>query len=93
MPYFYDWINKRWQPYPKGSDPMCPKYTTRSFARRFTLLPQLIKEIETGEGEVKLYAGLLARAIVVSDIDPTLMNEFGERIAELTEPEQKLEKS
>jgi hypothetical protein len=83
MPYHYNWINKCWDEHeqPLG----CGPYTVRSSARRFRLLPELIKEIETGDGPTKLYAGMLARHILVSDIDAQLMDEFGKTIADLTE--------
>jgi hypothetical protein len=46
----------------------------------------LLEEIERGDSEVKLYAGLLARKLVVGD--EALMKEFGERIAKL-QPHQR----
>jgi hypothetical protein len=39
-------------------------------------------EIEHGSSEVKLYAGLLARALILAD--PALMNAFGKRVARLS---------
>ena len=83
MPHHYNWINKCWDEH-EHSLGLGP-YTVRSSARRFRLLPELIKEIETGDGPTKLYAGMLARHILVSDIDAQLMDEFGKTIADLTE--------
>jgi hypothetical protein len=55
---------------------------------RWRLLSELIKEIEISDPATKLYAGLLARHLLVSDIDARPMDEFGECVANLTEERQ-----
>ena len=80
MPSYYDWIDKCWI---KDDLPSHLRARTLRSLMRRRLLPELIKEIETGNSEVRLYAGMLARRLVVGDFH--LMDEFGERVAALTE--------
>jgi hypothetical protein len=42
-------------------------------------LAHLIDEIQRGGSEAKLYAGLLARTLLVND--PVLMDKFGKQVA------------
>lgn len=76
MGFYYDWVNDRWQ----------EKSTNGRRHRRIrawrTLLPALVDEIENGDSEGKLYAGLLARHIVTND--EILMEDHGKRVAKLT---------
>jgi len=73
MGYYYDWVNEKWQHRP---GPVLPE---RRYRRRETLLRYLLAEINDGDSLTSLYAGLLARALVV--LDEELMNEYGERVA------------
>jgi hypothetical protein len=76
MGYFYDWVNNRW------ADKAGLEGHPRRKPAHETLLPELMKEIEPGSSETSLYAGLLARAIVVQDCG--LMREYGKQVARLT---------
>lgn len=75
MGYFYDWINEKWED--KAGHEGHPRKSAHQ-----TLLPQLMKEIEQSSSETRLYAGLLARAIVVQDYG--LMREYGKQVARAT---------
>jgi hypothetical protein len=77
MSWYYDWIEKKWQP--KQEPSSCQR---QQHPRRRTLLRDLLGEIDTGDSVTKLYAGLLARAVVAQDQE--LMKEYGKRIAEQT---------
>ena len=79
MGYYYDWINKRWQ----ERIPTARPRPARSVSRQ-TLLSGLIEEMHNGDSESKLYAGLLARVVVVGDEE--LMKTFGKQVACLTDP-------
>jgi hypothetical protein len=76
MGYFYDWVNEKWE------DKAGHECHPRRKAAHQTLLPQLMKKIEQGSSETRLYAGLLVRAIVVQDF--SLMREYGKQVARLT---------
>jgi hypothetical protein len=83
MPYYYDWIDRKYietKRSPQIEQPLTP----RGAERAETLLPELIKEIETGDSEIKLYAGMLARRLVSTEY--YLMRNFGEKVAKLTDP-------
>jgi hypothetical protein len=76
MGYYFDWVNGKWQEKSRGRR-RHPRFTARE-----ALLPGLIDEIENGDSETKLYAGLLARSIVVWD--EQLMRAFGKQVARVT---------
>jgi hypothetical protein len=77
MGFYYDWINSRWVDKQHAHEP-----TPRRRAAQQNLLPALLVEMEQGSSETRLYAGLLARAIVVQDYG--LMREYGKQVARLT---------
>jgi len=77
MGYYYDWINQRWQERGQSTRP------SRKVLRP-TLLTGLLEEMQKGDSQSKLYAGLLARVLVVGDEE--LMKSFGKQIACLTDP-------
>jgi hypothetical protein len=79
MGYYYDWLDCRWLPL-DHHEPGPRQRRLRS--RRKHLLRELITEInEGGDGVARLYAALLARTLVA---DQELMQEYGERIVELS---------
>jgi hypothetical protein len=77
MGWYYDWIAKKWQPRKAPS-----QRQRQHHSRRRVLLRDLLGEIDTGDSVTKLYAGLLARAVVARDQE--LMREYGRQIAEQT---------
>lgn len=82
MGYFYDWVEEKWKP---KRDETLSLSERRQVNRRSTLLRELIAEIEQGgDGISRLYAGLLARALLATDEE--LMRDHGERIVKLTSP-------
>lgn len=79
MGYYYDWLNSRWVE--KSSIP--PKQPRRTIPRQ-TLLTALLEEMVKGDSETQLWAGLLARKLIVGD--ECLMKQFGKKVAMLTMP-------
>jgi hypothetical protein len=77
MGFYYDWINGSWV-----DKQLAHEVTPRRRAAQQNLLPALFIEMEQGSSETRLYAGLLARAIVVQDYG--LMREYGKAVARLT---------
>jgi hypothetical protein len=69
MGYYFDWINQKWHEIPEK-----PSRNKRSPMNR-KLLPLLVDEVAHGASEARLYAGLLARVLVVGDMD--LMKQYG----------------
>ena len=79
MGYYYDWLNSRWVE--KSLTP--PKQPRREIPRQ-DLLTALIEEMVEGDSETCLYAGLLARKLIVGN--EVLMRQFGKKVARLTMP-------
>jgi hypothetical protein len=77
MGYYYDWLNEQWV----DKSTVTPRFPKRLRPRR-TLVDGLIKEMEQGDSEVQLYAGLLVRRLIVGD--PSLMQEFGKQVAAMS---------
>jgi hypothetical protein len=75
MGYYFDWVNDEWLE-------LTTKRRHPRHAANKQLLPKLMEAIEKGDSDCKLYAGLLCRAIVCSDV--LLMDEFGKQVAKLT---------
>ena len=78
MGYYYDWVNEQWVEKPLVK----PRPPSRVIPRR-TLVSGLLEEMQKGDGEAKLYAGLLACKLTTDNAD--LMKEFGKRIVQLRE--------
>jgi hypothetical protein len=77
MGYYYDWMVQKWMP---RSKPTAAQKSQRAF--RHGLIADLLTEIESGgDSAASLYAGMLARTLVTTDA--ALMDEYGERIADL----------
>jgi glucose-6-phosphate dehydrogenase assembly protein OpcA len=77
MGYYYNWLAQKWLP---RSKPTATQKSQREF--RHGLIADLLTEIEDGSDSVaSMYAGLLARTLVTTDA--ALMDEYGERIANL----------
>ena len=76
MGYYFNPIDETWVEKHKTPRNRQPRAVSRS-----RLLIALIEEIERGDSETKLYAGLLARKLVMDD--EQLMQTFGEKLAAL----------
>jgi len=74
MGYYFDWLNERWVEKPLVQ----PRRPRRTCSRR-TLVTALVEEMQKGDCEAKLYAGLLVRKLIIGDM--ALMSEFGKQIA------------
>jgi hypothetical protein len=82
--YYYDHLQRRWMPkFQPG--PETPQGRRRLHRRR--LLPELLTEIGGGSALSRLYASLLARALIAEDEE--LMREHGEQVCKLTGEEQR----
>ena len=86
MGYFYDWVDRKWEPIDHDRKPTV--YQKRLLAERGRLIDNLIEEIERNDGVTGLYATLLARALVKTD--EFLMRAHGERIAHLSPEQERL---
>jgi len=74
VPHYYDWINMRWVE-------RTPGLQLRPRRARHTLLEALVEEMREGDSETQLYAGLLARKLLVGDEE--MMRAFGKEVAEM----------
>ena len=81
MGFYYDWLNMKWVEKPAVQS----KPPFRIIPRQ-TLIEALIEEIEKGDSETKLFAGLLARKLIVGN--PFLMKEFGKQVADISGKER-----
>jgi hypothetical protein len=79
MGYYWHTLDRRWRPM-DHSQPS--PQLRRQRIRRSKLMTDLFAEMQDGNSVTKLYAGLLARALI--DADQELMREFGERVVECT---------
>ena len=88
MGHYFDWIEQKYIPNSPEPPPGQRRAQYRENTRRGILIEDLFKEIEQAEIPdpiSKLYATLLARALVRTH--KRLMNHYGKRIAQLS-PEQ-----
>ena len=74
MPHYYDWRHMRWVE-------RTPGLRLRPRRARHTLLEALVEEMREGDSETQLYAGLLARKLLVGDEE--MMRAFGKEVAEM----------
>jgi hypothetical protein len=72
--YYYDWLNMRW------AEKSLPG-TAISWPHYHRLVEELVEEMRRGDGESRLYAGLLARKVMAGRLD--LIKKFGPTVAEL----------
>jgi hypothetical protein len=86
MGYYYDWVDSRWLPIDHQRRVTLKQQ--RRIDRRRDLLQRLLLEIARGNNSVtRLYAQLLARALLQTD--EMIMREDGQRVVGLLEPAQK----
>lgn len=79
MGYYYDWVAQKWMPR-SAARPTARQKSHRGFRHR--LIADLLTEIEHGgDSMVNLYAVLLVRTLVTTDV--ALMEEYGQRVAEI----------
>jgi len=88
MGYYWNPLEKRWRPIDHER-----KLSRADHARiehRAGLVEDLVVELERGcDSMLRLYIGLLVRALVSSD--EILTRRYGEQVAALTAPEQQVE--
>jgi hypothetical protein len=86
MPYYYDWVEGKWQESNRNRD-RTPKQR-RALSRRSNLIEELIREIELGDNSfAKLYAGLLARTLACTD--ENLCRQWGKPLEDISDPKLK----
>jgi hypothetical protein len=81
MGYFYNHLESRWDPIDHGRK-LSPAQA-QEIERRKLLIADLITEIESSgsDSAIKLYAGLLARALTATD--ELLLRAYSEQLAKL----------
>jgi hypothetical protein len=78
MGYYYDWIERRWEPRRHRQLSITERQRQ---ARRGQLLRGLLAEISRDDGVSQMYGGLLARHWIADDEE--LMRAFGKQVAAL----------